>query len=184
LLPLANGRWQLRWFTPVVEVDLCGHATLASAHVLWQEKKNAAALLEFETRSGVLTAQQRGGQIALDFPAADLHPVSLQPHWQDAVQGQAINAAQGGQDILLELQTEQQVRDLVPDFAAIKQRPTRGLIITARSQSGAADFVSRVFAPGVGVDEDPVTGSAHCILGPYWGQQLHKTALRGHQVSK
>lgn len=189
LLPLANGRWQLRWFTPTVEVDLCGHATLASAHVLWREKKIATEVLEFETRSGVLTAQQRNGlqtgeQIALDFPASELQPVTVQPHWQDAVQGKAINAVRGRQDLLLELQTEQQVRDFVPDFAAIKQLPARGLIITARSQTGDADFVSRFFAPGVGVDEDPVTGSAHCILGPYWGQQLNKTSLRGHQVSR
>ena len=189
LLPGGDARWQLRWFTPAAEVELCGHATLASAHTLWQDLGATANTLSFDTRSGVLTAQRIGNQgsdhqIKLDFPAAKVQTVTLQPIWQDAVQGRAVHAARGNQDLLLELQSAQQVRDFIPDMNAIRQLPTRGLIITARSDSADSDFVSRFFAPKVGVDEDPVTGSAHCILGPYWGERLDKTHLRGHQVSK
>lgn len=183
LLPQDDSHWQLRWFTPTVEVDLCGHATLAAAHVLWRECQTTADALAFATRSGRLTAQRRGDDIALDFPATAVQNVTLQPDWQDAAQGKAIRAAQGGHYLLLELAGAQQVRDFIPDFAVIRALPARGLIITARSDSADADFVSRFFAPQLGVNEDPVTGSAHCLLGPYWGERLHKTSLRGQQLS-
>jgi PhzF family phenazine biosynthesis protein len=184
LLPTGKDRWQLRWFTPTDEVDLCGHATLAAAHTLWQELGATADLLSFETRSGVLTTQRRGNRIAMDFPATPQQAVTVQPDWQDAVQGRAINAVRGNQYLLLELQSEQQVREFIPDFLTIGNLSIHGLMITARSTSSDADFVSRFFAPKLGVDEDPVTGSAHCLLGPYWGKRLNKTTLLGHQVSK
>jgi len=172
--------YELRWFTPVVEVDLCGHATLASAHVLWESGRLSKDVeARFYTRSGLLTAKLNG-QIQLDFPAkiatqANLpHPVNgLSPTWM----------GNNKMDWLVEVETEEEVRSFQPDFENIYALGIRGLIVTARANA-EFDFVSRFFAPQSGVPEDPVTGSAHCCLAPYWSDKLGKTKMTGYQASQ
>ncbi len=176
--------FELRWFTPTTEVDLCGHATLASAHVLWQEEiLRPAETARFDTRSGRLTAWRRGEWIAMDFPAA---PVAACPE-PDGL-GEALGleprfTGRGGADLLVEAADEAAVRAARPDAPALARLSRRGVILTARAEGNRFDFVSRFFAPAVGVDEDPVTGSAHCTLGPFWGERLGKSSLLGCQLS-
>lgn len=183
LVPKENG-FHLRWFTPTVEVELCGHATLASAHVLWETgvlKPEEPA--RFHTLSGLLTAERKGEWIELDFPAKTEEPAKP---WGELMTGLGITPRYVGKshfDYLVEADSEQIVRDLAPDFNLLKQTKARGVMVTARSEGGEFDFVSRFFAPGSGIDEDPVTGSSHCVLGPYWAKQLGKTELVAYQAS-
>ncbi len=184
-----NGGFDLRWFTPRVEVRLCGHATLAAAHVLWEEKRVAEnTTIEFDTKSGRLTARKHGSLIALDFPARKL---------ENAEQNAELNRALGikpvftgkyraghGDVFLLEADSEETVRRLAPDFQALISTGVRSVIVTSRSSDPKFDFVSRYFAPAVGVNEDPVTGSSHCILAPYWSGKLGKRELTGYQASE
>jgi PhzF family phenazine biosynthesis protein len=189
LHPIDGGpRRRLRWFTPTVEVDLCGHATLATAHVLWEEGHLAPdAVAEFETRSGLLTARRVDGWIELDFPAKPIErPVSDPAELaalSEALGVPVVSAGRSRFDVLAELPDEATVRGLSPDFGRIHAIPARGVIATAPSSDPAFDFVSRFFAPAVGVDEDPVCGSAHCVLAPFWSARLGRDALRAHQVS-
>ncbi|WP_337177251.1 PhzF family phenazine biosynthesis protein [Paludisphaera sp.] len=189
LHPIDGGpRWRLRWFTPTVEVDLCGHATLATAHVLWEEDHLAPdAVAEFETRGGLLTARRVDGWIELDFPAKPIErPVSDPAELaalSEALGVPVVSAGRSRFDILAELPDEATVRGLSPDFGRIHAIPARGVIATAPSSDPTFDFVSRFFAPAVGVDEDPVCGSAHCVLAPFWAARLGRDALRAHQVS-
>ena len=175
----------LRWFTPAVEVDLCGHATLASAHVLWEEGHlDRAAKARFHTRSGLLTARRDGEWITLDFPATP--PAPCEP---PADLGRALGAPlrltlKTPFDYLVELESEAAVRALAPDLGALARLGGRGVIVTSRAATPGLDFVSRFFAPAAGVPEDPVTGSAHCALGPLWGERLGKTSLVGYQASQ
>jgi len=184
--PRADGAFDLRWFTPTVEVELCGHATLAAAHVLW-EFGNLPATREarFHTKSGQLTARQRGGWIDMDFPA---EPASAAPDAPPAlVEALGVRPKFVGRnrmDYLVEVATEGALRNVDPDFRLLKNVTGRGVIVTSRSDSGDYDFVSRFFAPAAGVDEDPVTGSAHCCLGPYWAQKLNKPELFAYQASR
>lgn len=176
--------YRLRWFTPAAEVDLCGHATLASAHWLWESGAAAAQRpIAFETRSGRLTAQRDGAWIALDFPAyaatSAAAPAGLAPAIGQAPLAYAVSRFDG----LAELGSEEAVRRLQPDVTALGALPHRGVIVTARATTPGFDFVSRFFAPRVGVPEDPVTGSAHCVLGPYWRAKLGKDDLVACQVS-
>ena len=177
--------FDLRWFTPVAEVDLCGHATLASAHILWTT--GALSELEvarFHTRSGLLTATSDEGWIELDFPALMAKTVLPPPNLKSALTIEPVWVGWTGMDYLVEVPHAAAVRDLTPDFAALLEVETRGIIVTARAgKNYGADFVSRFFAPRYGIDEDPVTGSAHCSLGPYWATKLHKNELVGHQLS-
>jgi PhzF family phenazine biosynthesis protein len=178
--------YNLRWFTPAVEVDLCGHATLASAHVLWQEGHlPPRQQARFHTRSGLLTANQRGDWIELDFPAklavAAEPPPALLPALGVA---DARFVGRNEFDYLVELENEHAVRHLAPDHSALRGLPVRGVIVTARGNAGGYDFVSRFFAPGSGIDEDPVTGSAHTALGPYWAPLLGKTEFTAFQASE
>jgi PhzF family phenazine biosynthesis protein len=181
--------WGLRWFTPTVEVDLCGHATLGSAHALWEAGlADPGRPLRFETRSGSLGAARRGEAIELDFPAEPAVPVAAPAPLLAAlgVPSSALRSCGRNRlDFLLELASEEALRALAPDFRALAgpTRPGRGVIVTARAQSPDYDFVSRYFAPAAGIDEDPVTGSAHCCLGPYWGERLCKSQLTGYQAS-
>ncbi len=177
--------FNLRWFTPAVEVELCGHATLASAHVLWEaEHVPRETPIHFHTRSGLLEAHERNGLIELDFPKSDLHATSPPAGLEAALGAAAEHTCKTQFDYLLELKDETIVRALTPDHRALRYLDVRGVIVTARSDSKEFDFVSRFFAPGSGVDEDPVTGSAHCALAPYWSEKLGKTELVGYQASQ
>ena len=180
-----DGGFQLRWFTPAVEVDLCGHATVASAHVLWQDGHLPPdRQARFHTRSGLLLADRRGEWIELDFPAkvvaAAPAPAELLPALGVA---QAIFVGRNAFDYLVEVDSEETLRALSPDHSTLRKVPVRGVIVTARPARGEFDFVSRFFAPGSGIDEDPVTGSAHCALGPYWGGLLGKSEMTAFQAS-
>jgi PhzF family phenazine biosynthesis protein len=183
LLPENDGH-RLRWFTPGVEVDLCGHATLASAHVLWETGRlpaNQPARLQ--TRSGLLTAERRGEWIELDFPARPAEICSPPPELGPALGVIPKTAGYNGMDWLLEVESAAVVRSLRPDFAKLAKLPVRGIIVTAVSDDPAYDFISRFFAPATGVPEDPVTGSAHCCLTPFWGERIGKNELNAFQAS-
>jgi PhzF family phenazine biosynthesis protein len=184
----ASSRFSLRWFTPRSEVDLCGHATLATAHVLWEEEHlPAGEPALFETRSGLLTARRAPGGIELDFPAEPIREEVTNPEERSelcAALGAPIRfAGRNRLDLLVELESEDHVRRLSPDIRRLERFPVRGVIVTGPAQSREVDFVSRFFAPRVGVDEDPVCGSAHCCLGPYWAEKLDRSFLTAHQVS-
>lgn len=185
LYPEADA-FHLRWFTPAVEVDLCGHATLASAHVLWEEGHlPPEATARFQTKSGLLTASRDGEWIELDFPATPVGPSSPETaaHLEKALKVPVRHAALGRFDCLAEVESEAVLRGLAPNFAQIAAIPVRGVIVTSRASTAGLDFVSRFFAPTVGIDEDPVCGSAHCSLGPYWSERLNKTELVAYQAS-
>jgi PhzF family phenazine biosynthesis protein len=176
--------FDLRWFTPMAEVDLCGHATLASAHVLWQEgwlPRDKQA--QFHTRSGLLTAEIKDGWIEMDFPAQETQEVSPPQALLDAMQIEASFTGFNGVDYLLVLESEKTIAELKPDFIQLAKIPCRGVIVTSASVSPDYDFVSRFFAPQVGINEDPVTGSAHCCLAPFWSRRLQKTEMTAFQVS-
>lgn len=179
----CDGGFNLRWFTPAVEVDLCGHATLASAHVLWEEGHlPAGAEARFETRSGLLLAAREGEWIRLDFPRTPAEPCEPPPGLPAALGAEPVFVGRSPFDLLAELPSEKIVREMQPDLAALKRLDMRGIIVTARA-SAPYDFVSRFFAPGSGIDEDPVTGSAHCCLGPHWAARLGKTQFLAWQAS-
>ncbi len=176
----------LRWFTPTVEMDLCGHATLASAHALWEEDRLApATAARFHTKSGLLTARRAAepGWIELDFPATPAEPAPLPPALIAALGVTPRAVARSRFDYLVEVESAEAVRRLTPDLAALTRVGPRGVIVTSRADTDGHDFVSRFFAPAAGVPEDPVTGSAHCALAPWWAAKLGKTALTGFQAS-
>jgi PhzF family phenazine biosynthesis protein len=184
LHPEADG-WRLRWFTPAAEVALCGHATLATAHVLWETGALAAdEEARFHTRSGLLTCRRDGDFVWMDFPAK---PEDAAPSIVGLAEALGVTPVYVGRshfDVLVEVATEAEVRALQPDIGALKRVQARGVIVTARADGGEHDFVSRFFAPAVGVDEDPVTGSAHCVLAPYWAKKLGRSELAGYQASR
>jgi PhzF family phenazine biosynthesis protein len=176
--------FDLRWFTPAVEVDLCGHATLASAHVLWEDRHlSPGEQARFHTRSGLLLADRRGEWIELDFPATAAAPAEPPPGLLKALGFDTAKVSRNRFDYLVELGSEEAVRAAAPDFTALRKAEARGIIVTAPASTPGYDFVSRFFAPAVGVDEDPVTGSAHCALAPYWAARLGKTTMTGYQAS-
>ncbi len=176
------GRFNLRWFTPTVEVDLCGHATLASAHILWEAHRlPAEAAAHFETRSGVLSASRAGDDVELDFPADPVTAAEPDASLLHALGIEDGVASSGRIGWVLELADAAAVRDVRPDFARLASFDLT--VLTALSDDPAYDFVSRCFGPKFGIDEDPVTGSAHCALGPYWAERLGKTELTGYQAS-
>jgi predicted PhzF superfamily epimerase YddE/YHI9 len=178
-----DGAYRLRWFTPAVEVRLCGHATLASAHVLYEAGRlSSDEQARFDTLSGRLTARRDGSTIVLDFPAKPVVTAAVPPGLVAALGAEPRFVGSNDMDFLVELHSPAEVLALSPDFRALKQLPIRGVMATARGDA-PYDFVSRFFAPGAGVDEDPVTGSAHCALGPFWAERLGKTEVVGHQVS-
>jgi len=176
--------WRLRWFTPSVEVDLCGHATLASAHVLWETGAAASdETIEFDTRSGVLSAVHRDGWIELDFPATPEEEAASNIDLHRALGATPSYVGKSKFDFLVELASEQVVREVEPDFVILERAAARGVIITAHAAGDEYDFVSRFFAPQTGVAEDPVTGSSHCCLAPYWARRLGRNELIGYQAS-
>ncbi|GGO83226.1 PhzF family phenazine biosynthesis protein [Nonomuraea cavernae] len=171
----------LRWFTPAVEVSLCGHATLATAHVLYSTGA-ASGQVEFSTASGSLTVNRTpDGLITMDFPAKEVTPATLPAGLEKALGVTPVQVARSQLDLLVELPSEESVRTLAPDIEALASIDARGVIVTAAGSS--TDFVSRFFAPNVGVPEDPVTGSAHCALAPYWSARLGRAELVGAQLS-
>jgi PhzF family phenazine biosynthesis protein len=184
LLKQEDG-YNLRWFTPAVEVDLCGHATLASAHILWETgllRREERA--RFHTRSGLLTAVSQGGEIELDFPAKIDEPADAPPGLLEALKVRAQYVGKSKFDYLVQVDSEETVRRLNPDFPALKTLPVRGIIVTSQAKTPGFDFVSRFFAPAAGVNEDPVTGSAHCTLGPFWSRRMGKQDFLAYQASE
>jgi PhzF family phenazine biosynthesis protein len=174
----------LRWFTPATEVDLCGHATLASAHVLWRTGAVAAGEpIAFSTRSGVLTATRDGEWIALDFPATPAEPANAPARLLEALGVRPRWTGRSAFDWLVELDDPEAVVATAPDMAVLAAAGGRGVIVTAAGGAGGADLTSRFFAPAVGIPEDPVTGSAHCALGPHWAARLGRDRLVCHQAS-
>ncbi len=175
----------LRWFTPLVEVQLCGHATLATAQVLREKGMlRQGGKVCFQTRSGTLMATRQGEEILLDFPAHPVSEAQLPLGVEESLDAEICFVGRAGEDLLVELGSEEELRALAPDLALLKGAPVRGWIFTSQSSSPAYDFVSRFFAPAVGVDEDPVTGSAHCALGPYWSAKTGREELLGYQASR
>jgi PhzF family phenazine biosynthesis protein len=176
--------FNLRWFTPLAEVDLCGHATLASAHILWeQEYLQPGEQARFITRSGLLTADRHQDLIELDFPATLEEQTDAPPHLLEALGVTASYIGKNVFDYLVEVDSEETVRMMKPNISLLAQTEARGVIVTSRASSPGYDFVSRFFAPRVGVNEDPVTGSAHCCLAPYWGKKLNKNEMVAYQAS-
>ncbi len=176
--------YKLRWFTPTTEVELCGHATLASAHVLWEEghlKPDQEA--RFHTLSGLLSATKRGNWIEMDFPATPEHAADPPSELGTALRVSMKYVGKTRYDWLVEVDAEEAVRKMQPDFALLRTLPVRGVMVTSLSVDPRFDFVSRFFAPGAGIDEDPVTGSAHCCLGVYWSKRLHKEEFVAYQAS-
>jgi len=183
LSPEKNG-YHLRWFTPAVEVDLCGHATLASAHILWET--GALALgqtARFHTRSGLLTCKKRGNWIEMDFPARPSESVSPPTGLIEALSVTPLFVGRNVDDYLVVVATETEIYALNPDFSLLNTVSARGVIVSSHSDSPDQDFISRFFAPAAGVNEDPVTGSAHTNLGPYWAAKLGKKEMVGYQAS-
>jgi PhzF family phenazine biosynthesis protein len=177
-----NGGYRLRWLTPAVEVDLCGHATLASAHVLWEDNHIAPdAEARFHTRSGLLTCKRSGGWIEMDFPAKLAEPADAPPQLSEALGTDLLYTGRNQFDYLVEVRDESTLRALKPNHHLLRQLPVRGVIATSRGTD--YDFVSRFFAPGSGIDEDPVTGSAHSALAPFWSKRLGKQEMTGFQAS-
>lgn len=177
--------FRLRWFTPEVEVDLCGHATLATSHILWEEGILASEeAAHYMTRSGALSATKRDGLIELDFPATAPEPTEIPLDLAEALGAPILGLWKSRFDLLALLDNESTVRGLHPDIQALKSLGLRGCIVTAQATAEGFDFVSRFFAPGVGIDEDPVTGSAHCALGPFWADRMGKNEFSAYQASK
>jgi PhzF family phenazine biosynthesis protein len=183
LLPHEEG-FDLRWFTPTTEVDLCGHATLASAHVLWEDGHLAPdEAARFHTRSGELICTRADEWIEMDFPAKPTEAAEIPDGLEDGLGLSPVWVGRNGMDLLVELSDEKQVRALQPDIGALRRVEARGIIVTSGGIGAGYDFVSRFFAPRAGVDEDPVTGSAHCALAPFWSERLGRDELVGYQVS-
>lgn len=182
----AGSDFSIRWFTPTVEVPLCGHATLASAHVLWEEKLVLRQeRITFHARSGLLAAHRESDWICLNFPGLPVEESAAPVGLSEALGSRPVGVYRSELPAyVVELDSEKTVRELQPDLAGLGQEGGGVCIVTARSGSGACEFVSRFFGPAIGIDEDPVTGAAHCSLGPYWAERLGKTELTGHQVSK
>lgn len=176
----AEGSYHLRWFTPLAEVDLCGHATLAAAYVIRHEIGDIVAPLRFQTKSGELRVTCDGNSFTLDFPLQSPHPCEPPPGLIDSL-GVKPLAVYAAEDFLVRCDNEQTIRKLRPDYTGLLKLPLRGVMVTAPGDR--VDFVSRWFGPKVGVNEDPVTGSAHTTLAPYWAQELDKNVLEAEQVS-
>jgi PhzF family phenazine biosynthesis protein len=179
-IPTEKG-FHIRWFTPGAEVNLCGHATLATAHVLYHHLNYAEKEILFESRSGTLKVSKNDDLIVLDFPASNIKEIEISENLKAAFNIHPSKCIQGRDDLMLIFENENDIHKLTPDYQKIIEYKTRGIIVTAKSKK--FDFVSRFFAPAVGINEDPVTGSAHTMLIPYWAKQLNKTELTAKQVS-
>lgn len=181
-----NGdQFDLRWFTPKIEVDLCGHATLASAHILWEEKiLSPDQTAKFQTKTGLLKAEKKGNFIEMDFPVTPILEDENPKGLAKALGTDFIFSGKNRYDFLVEVDSEETLFNLNPDMNLLREIPCRGFIVTAISDNEPFDFVCRFFAPGAGIDEDPVTGSAYCTLGPYWKSKLDQNSFTAFQASK
>lgn len=183
LHPEGDG-YRLRWFTPEAEVDLCGHATLASAHALWEDGHSSAAELKFYTLSGLLTVKRQGDWMEMNFPVDPVTPMAVPSELVNALAAEVVFTGKTRIRYFVELKSPEALRTLTPDLTAIKRVPPGRVLVTARSDNPEFDFISRYFGPGVGVPEDPVTGSAHCALAPYWSSKLGRNTFTAYQASK
>lgn len=183
-LTRGGGEYSLRWFTPLCEVDLCGHATLASAHIVFTKLDPGRESVSFETRSGRLTVNRGEGRLVMGFPAMAAKPIMVPAGLGKALGAQPMEVRQSKDDWMAVMADADVVRAVKPDARVLAEFPFRGLIVTAKGDSEDVDFVSRFFAPAVGIDEDPVTGAAHCVSAPYWAVRLKRDALTARQVSK
>jgi PhzF family phenazine biosynthesis protein len=182
LVPKSRGRYELRWFTPTIEVDLCGHATLASAFVIFSFVDTTLTSIDFETASGLLSVARSGPLLSMDFPSRRPEPAEKSPLIAQALGAEPLEVLKS-RDLLVIFENESTVRNMKPDFDKLKQiRDAFAIIVTAKGEK--SDFVSRFFAPGAGIPEDPVTGSAHCTLIPYWSERLGKNKLHAFQLSE
>jgi PhzF family phenazine biosynthesis protein len=185
LAAVAPGEYRIRWFTPHKEINLCGHATIASAGFLYETVGGGpAAILRFVTRNGALYTERVGGRIAIDMPRADVTPCAAPDGLREAIGTDFVRCAESSDDLLIEVGSEAVVAAATPRYAALANFPYRGHIVTAAADRSDADFVSRTFFPSLGVDEDQVCVSAHCKLGPYWGARFGRTRLSGVQLSE
>ena len=176
--------YNLRWFTPATEVDLCGHATLSAAHILYEKEiVEKSELIEFTTRSGVLTTSYIDGWIEMDFPSFAAKEAAPGEAVIQALKCEPVEIFNSGGNFMAVFSDPEDIYNLSPDFNLMKQLDAQGVIATSLSDMAEFDFISRYFAPRLGIDEDPVTGSAHCSMGPYWGKTLNKKILRAKQVS-
>ena len=183
LLKLDSG-WSLRWLSPTVEVDICGHATIAASHILWQEGLlQPTETVIYHTRSGQLTAKQEGQTIVLDFPALPAKECASPKNLSEGLGVVPLLVGSNEMDYLALLEDEETVRNLSPKLDTLRSIDCRGIIVTAKSNSSEYDFVSRFFAPATGINEDPATGSSHCCLAPFWAARLGKSRLIGRQLS-
>jgi len=177
-------RFHLRWFTPALEVALCGHATLASAHTLWEcGHLKPGEQARFRTLSGLLTADRRGDWIEMDFPVKADEPAEAPPYLSEALGAKLNYVGRNNFDYIAEVESEAVLRGLKPNHTLLSELGVRGVIVTARAEASEFDFISRFFAPGSGINEDPVTGSAHCCLAPFWAKRLGKTEFVAYQAS-
>ena len=180
----ANGGFSLRWFTPLKEVDMCGHATLASAHILWQQGiVSRQDTIFFETLSGKLSARLQENHIELDFPRLNFLPIEPPQQLIKCMGISPIFSAMFGEKHLFVIEDQQLLEQLAPDFSALQSLAGRGVSVTCKSNNSQYDFVSRYFAPWVGINEDPANGSSHCALTPYWAERLNKKELNAYQAS-
>ncbi|OGI04475.1 MAG: oxidoreductase [Candidatus Melainabacteria bacterium GWF2_37_15] len=183
--PISANNYNLRWFTPVAEVDLCGHATLAAAHILWEKEfVKKSEQIRFQTKSGELICCNNDGLIQMDFPKEEASEISVPEELLKGVGVEVLYTGKNRMDYIVEVESEKIVKNLTPDINMLKKAGMRGVIVTSRSDNSEFDFVSRFFAPAVGIEEDPVTGSAHCCLAPYWAKKLNKNQFKALQLSK
>ena len=176
--------FRLRWFTPTVEVELCGHATLATAHILWEIGiVKSSGLAVFNTASGILYASRKGNLIELDFPAKLEEKADAPPGLLEALHVDATYIGKSAFDYLVLVESEDTIKNMEPDYSLLKKVQARGVMVTSRSSSPNYDFISRFFAPACGVNEDPVTGSSHCTLGPFWRKHINKNVFTAYQAS-
>ena len=174
--------YDLRWFTPASEIDLCGHATLAAAHIIFTALNYKEKIVEFNTKSGRLTVEKKGDWYTLDFPTEEVTAFETPALLEDAIKTTVLCSFKGKWKYLIEIQDEETLLNLDPNFQLLGQVGSDGIIVTSKGDT--VDFVSRFFAPNIGINEDPVTGSAHTLLIPYWAKKLNKTNLEAIQLSK
>lgn len=177
-----SNSYKIKWFTPTSEIDLCGHATLAAAHIIFSEFQFSENLIEFNSNSGKLTVEKKGDWYTLNFPSEDINEIETPKLLMQALNVPILKTYKGKWKLLVELENETNIANLTPNFSLLTQLESNGIIVTSKGKN--VDFVSRFFAPKIGINEDPVTGSAHTLLIPFWAKKLNKNSLEAIQLSK